>query len=73
MGNKEVFGESGTGVVKVVMNCKGDLKAIKIAKELLVQDEVEILEDLIVAAFNDAKSKIEVALGSILSKSALGI
>ncbi|MDR0624896.1 MAG: YbaB/EbfC family nucleoid-associated protein [Holosporales bacterium] len=70
--NKEVRGEAGTGLVAVVMNCKGDVKSVKIAKELLA-DNVEILEDLIVAAMGDAKKKIEVLFGDILSKSGLGM
>jgi DNA-binding YbaB/EbfC family protein len=55
----EVIGESGTGLVKVVMNCQNCVKSLKIATELIVPSDVEILEDLIVAALNDAKSKVE--------------
>lgn len=54
---KEYTGNSGGGVVTLDINGKGDLIKIKIAKDLMVPDEVEILEDLIIAAFNDAKKK----------------
>ena len=54
----ELTGASGGGMVQMTLNGKGDLKQIKIDKTLLVPDEVEVLEDLIVAAFNDARAKV---------------
>lgn len=57
LAKKEYIGNSGGGVVSVSVDGKGNLSKIKIAKELVNPDEVEILEDLIVAAFNDAKKK----------------
>ena len=50
-------GHSGGNVVNVTINGKADLIGIKISKEMMIPDEVEILEDLVVAAFNDAKKK----------------
>lgn len=55
----EVTGEAGGGMVKVVMNGKGYAKAVAVERGLLKEDEGEILEDLIAAAINDAKSKLE--------------
>lgn len=55
----EVNGASGGGLVSVTMNGKGVLAGVVIDPSLLVADEVEVLEDLIVAAHNDAKSKAE--------------
>ena len=55
----EATGESGGGMVKVVMNGKGYVKAVAIERALIKEDEAEILEDLIAAAANDAKSKLE--------------
>ena len=55
----EVEGASGGGVVTVKVSGKGQLKAISIDPSLLVPDEKEILEDLIVAAMNDAKGKAD--------------
>jgi len=55
----EVSGEAGGGMVKVVMNGKGYAKAVAIERDLLKEDEGEILEDLIAAAVNDAKAKLE--------------
>jgi DNA-binding YbaB/EbfC family protein len=54
----ELTGASGGGMVQMTLNGKGDLKQIKIDKTLLVPEEVEVLEDLIVAAFNDARAKV---------------
>ena len=55
----EVVGESGAGLVKVVMTGKSVAKKVEIDKSLLVPEDVEMLEDLIVAACNDAQTKVE--------------
>jgi len=55
----EVEGAAGGGMVKVVLNGKGYAKGVAIERELLKEDEGEVLEDLIAAAINDAKSKLE--------------
>lgn len=55
----EVIGEAGAGMVKIVMNGKGYAKSVSIEPSLLSNGEAEILEDLIAAAINDAKAKIE--------------
>jgi hypothetical protein len=54
-----VDGVSGAGLVKVILNCKGEMKSIKLDPSLLNPIENEILEDLIIAAYADAKSKSE--------------
>lgn len=54
-----VDGVSGGGMVAVTLNGKGMIKGVKIDPSLLSPDEAEILEDLIMAAHNDAKGKIE--------------
>ncbi|QRE75991.1 YbaB/EbfC family nucleoid-associated protein [Methylobacterium aquaticum] len=55
----QVTGASGGGSVSVTMTAKGDVKGLTLDASLLVPDEKEILEDLIVAALNDAKAKAE--------------
>ena len=55
----EVDGIAGAGLVTVTLKGKGDLKGIKIDPSLMVADEVEILEDLLVAAHADAKAKLD--------------
>lgn len=55
----EVSGASGGGLVSVTLDGKGNLKGVKIDPSLFKEDEVEILEDLIVAAHKDAKDKAE--------------
>lgn len=55
----EVSGQSGAGMVNVTVNGKGELKKVKLDKSVVDPEDVEVLEDLIVAAFNDAKAKVE--------------
>ena len=55
----EVEGQSGGGLVKIVVNGKFDTRSIKIDPSLLKPEDAEMLEDLIVAAFTDAKAKAE--------------
>lgn len=54
-----VEGQSGGGMVRVTMNGKGEMRGIKIDPSLMNPGETEMLEDLILAACNDAKSKAE--------------
>ncbi len=58
VGRIEVEGQSGGGMVKVVMTCKHDCKRVTIDPTLLADDK-DMLEDLIAAAFNDAVRKSE--------------
>jgi DNA-binding YbaB/EbfC family protein len=55
----EIEGVAGAGLVKVILNGKGEMCRLHIDPTLANPDEAEILEDLIVAAHNDAKGKIE--------------
>ncbi|MCR9124462.1 MAG: YbaB/EbfC family nucleoid-associated protein [Phyllobacteriaceae bacterium] len=52
-------GTAGGGMVTVTLNGKGVMQAIKIDPSVFSEDDVEILEDLVIAAHADAKSKIE--------------
>jgi len=54
----EVEGQSGAGLVKVLMTCKNDVKRVTIDPSLLGEDK-DMLEDLVAAAFNDAIRKAE--------------
>ena len=64
----EITGSSGGGMVQVTVNGKGEMRAIKIDPSLLDPNEVEVLEDLIVASANDAKAKVEAQLSEEMSK-----
>jgi len=55
----EVSGQSGAGMVQATLNGKSELRGLKIDPSLIDPGEVEVLEDLIVAAVNDAKTKVE--------------
>ncbi len=64
---KEYEGKSGGEMVKVIINGKGEVKSIKLDKTIVDPEEVEMLEDLIVAAVNDAKSKLDDDSKSLMS------
>ncbi|MCB1886754.1 MAG: YbaB/EbfC family nucleoid-associated protein [Rhodocyclaceae bacterium] len=57
LGSIEVEGESGAGMVKVVMTCKHDVRRVAIDES--VMDDKEMLEDLLAAAVNDAVRRVE--------------
>ena len=59
LGEQEREGTSGGNMVKVVLNGKSEMKSINIDKSLLNADEIDVLEDLIIAAYNDAHKKID--------------
>ena len=59
LGDVEVTGQAGGGMVTVTMNGKAEMRRIIIDPKLLDVSEKEMLEDLIVAATNDAKAKAE--------------
>lgn len=68
MAEMEVEGGAGAGLVSVVLNGKGEMRKIKIDPSLMVADDVEILEDLIIAAVNDAKGKAEAQMQDEMQK-----
>jgi DNA-binding YbaB/EbfC family protein len=57
MANNEYMGKSGGGLINVKISGCGKMREIEIDNSLLTPDEKDILQDLIVAAFNDAKQK----------------
>jgi DNA-binding YbaB/EbfC family protein len=61
LGSLEVTGQSGGGMVVVTASGKGEVRSVKIDKSLAVPDDIEVLEDLLVAALNDARAKVETA------------
>jgi DNA-binding YbaB/EbfC family protein len=69
----EVTGSSGGGLVTVVITGKGQFKSIKIDPSLVKPDEVEILEDLIIAAQRDAQGKQEAAVADKMQELTAGL
>jgi DNA-binding YbaB/EbfC family protein len=55
----EATGTSGGGLVSVTVTGKGELKALRIDPSLMKPEDAEIVEDLIVAAFSDAKNRVD--------------
>jgi nucleoid-associated protein EbfC len=64
----EVTGQSGGGMVTIVTSAKGDPKKVKIDPKLVDPNEVQMLEDLIVAALRDARQKGEAMVQEEMGK-----
>ncbi|MDR1333655.1 MAG: YbaB/EbfC family nucleoid-associated protein [Holosporaceae bacterium] len=64
MNDIEITGTSGGGMVSVVISGKMDIKKLVIDPKLVSPEETDILADLIVAAFNDAKTKLEAEMSA---------
>lgn len=73
METQEFEGASGGGMVKVTINGKGLCLRTQIDSSLLVADEREVLEDLVVAAYNDALGKKDAAAGDALGAVTAGL
>ncbi|MBE6451928.1 MAG: YbaB/EbfC family nucleoid-associated protein [Alphaproteobacteria bacterium] len=67
LAQEEVEGNSGGGMVKVVLNGKFEMKKLTVDKSLVNADDIEILEDLIAAAYNDAKNKVDAKMHDSMS------
>ncbi len=68
-----IEGQSGGGLVKVTLNGKGAMKAISIDASLLRPDEREILEDLILAAHTDARTRMEATIADEMKEMTGGL
>lgn len=66
-------GVAGGGMAKVTVTGKGQAVKVLLDPSLLVPDDKEMLEDLIVAAFNDARAKVDSATGDALSSLTAGL
>lgn len=64
----EITGEAGAGLVRVTLNGKGEMKGVKIDPKLADPADMEMLEDLIVAAHRDAKDKIDTQTATEMQK-----
>ena len=73
LGNIEVEGVAGGGLVSVRMTAKMDVKAVKIDASLLKPEEREIVEDLVVTALADARRKAEAAMQEKMQSLAGGL
>jgi DNA-binding YbaB/EbfC family protein len=71
--NLTVEGASGGGMVAISMSGKGDLKSIRIDPSLMQEGEAEIVEDLVMAAFNDARGKMERAVQEHMQEATKGL
>ena len=69
----EITGGAGAGLVSVTLNGKGEMRGIKIDPSLIEGGDAEMLEDLIVAAFNDAKAKVEAHVATEMEQVTAGL
>ncbi len=70
---QEIDGAAGSGMVTVKVSGKNQLLAINIDKSLLKPEEKEMLEDLIIAAFRDARDKIDAAVSEQMGQVTAGM
>ena len=68
-----VEGKSGGGLVAITMSGGGNMSSLTIDPSLIDKDEVEVLEDLVIAAFHDAKAKLDEASGAVMQDAMGGI
>jgi DNA-binding YbaB/EbfC family protein len=68
MNHVEMTGMAGGGMVKVTVNGKSDMKGLSIDPTLVDPKEIDVLEDLIIAAFQDAKTKVEAHVAEEMGK-----
>ena len=73
VGTLEAEGISGGGIVKITINGKNNVTSVNIDETAIDKNEKEILEDLIVAAFNDARDKIQRKIADEMSSLTGGI
>jgi DNA-binding YbaB/EbfC family protein len=64
----EAEGQSGGGMVRVTINGKGMAKAVRIDPSLIDPKDAGMLEDLVLAAMNDARTKVDARMGEEMSK-----
>lgn len=68
MERREVSGGAGAGMLELTLNGKGQMRRVKIDPALMQSSNAEMLQDLIVAAHNDAKSKLDEIQAEEMSK-----
>ncbi|MDB5539806.1 MAG: YbaB/EbfC family nucleoid-associated protein [Devosia sp.] len=68
-----VEGRSGGGMVTVTLSGKGEMRGLKIDPSLFKEDDVSVLEDLILAAHNDAKAKAETEMNAKMQEMTAGL
>ena len=68
----EVTGQAGGGMVQITLNGHGEMKRAQIQKEAISEDDIEMVEDLIVTAYNNAKTKMDALVSEETQKAMNG-
>lgn len=69
----EVTGSAGGGLIEIVLTGKGMMKSVKIDPSLIKPEDSEILEDLLLAAHNDARGKLETRTAELAQEATGGL
>lgn len=73
LSHREMEGSAGGGMVKAVVSGKGELRKLDIDPKIIDPEDKEMLEDLVIAAFNDAKAKMDEAAAAEMQKMTAGL
>lgn len=73
IGQREMEGSSGGGMVTAVVSGKGELRKLNIDPKIIDPEDKEMLEDLVIAAFNDAKTKMDEAANAEMQRATAGM
>jgi len=73
LGQEEREGSSAGGLIKIVLNGKSEIKSLNIDKSLINPDEADVLEDLIIVAYNDAHQKIDLMMEEGMKEATNGV
>lgn len=73
LGRAVVEGQSGGGLVTVSLSGKGELQGLKIDPSLFKEDSIEVIEDLIVAAHRDAKTRADAMMQQKMAEMTSGL
>jgi len=69
----EIKGASGGGMVEATLTGKGEMRALKIDKSIVDPQDIEVLEDLVIAAVNDARAKLDQYAAEEMGKATQGL
>ena len=72
LADHEVIGQAGGGMIQITLNGHGEMKRVQIHKEAISDDDIEMIEDLIVTAYNNAKTKMDTLVAEETQKAMNG-
>ena len=73
LANYEITGQAGGGIVQITLNGQGEMKRVQISQKTIDDDDIEMIEDLIVTAYNNAKTKMDTLISEETQKAMHGL